>query len=115
MAIAMVRRTEAAIFIDFPGHDSYETVMQTITREDPERAPGMFHLSLGVMRPGSDKIEVVRETDIDVREQFLINTYQDLITFVKDFQSTRSGKPTRRMLAEIKDWDPNLNVQQASK
>jgi hypothetical protein len=32
-----------------------------------------------------------------------------------DFQETRSGKPTKRMLSEIRDWDPNFDLQRATK
>lgn len=51
---------------------------------------------------------------IDVREQFLIYAFEDLRDFVTDFQKTHSGKPTKRMLAEIANWDPNFNLRNAS-
>lgn len=40
---------------------------------------------------------------------------KDLLDFTNDFQKTRSGKPTKRMQAEIRNWDPEFDVQQASK
>lgn len=67
------------------------------------------------MTPDSITAEVVHETAIDIKERFSIHAYQDLLDFVTDFQKTRSGKPTKRMLAEIRDWDPQFNVQRASK
>ena len=35
--------------------------------------------------------------------------------FVNDFRKTRSGKPTKRLLAQVRDWDPNLDLQNATK
>lgn len=115
IAISMIKQTQSAIFVDFPGHESYETVMKTITRGDPEKAQGMFHLGLHLMKPGSGVVEQVQEMDLDVKEQFLIHSYWDLLDFITDFQKTRSGKPTKPMLSEIRDWDPNFDLQRASK
>ncbi|KAI1162817.1 hypothetical protein F5B18DRAFT_622278 [Nemania serpens] len=114
MAISMIERSAAAMFIDFPGHDSYETVMSTITRGDPDKAQGMFHMQLHMISPDQASTKKVQETAIDVKEQFLVYAYQDLIDFVTDFQKTRSGKPTKRMLSQISNWDPNLDLQRAS-
>jgi hypothetical protein len=89
--------------------------MKTITRGDPEKAQGMFHLGLHLMKPGSGVVEQVQEMDLDVKEQFLIHAYWDLLDFITDFQKTRSGKPTKPMLSEVRDWDPNFDLQRASK
>lgn len=115
MAVAMIKQTESAIFVNFPRHESYETVMKTITRGDPEKAQGSFHIALHRMGPGAEVAEKVREVDIDVKEQFLIHAYWDLLDFILDFQKTRTGKPTKRMLSEIRDWDPNFDLQRATK
>ncbi|KAL2755433.1 hypothetical protein ACRALDRAFT_1082332 [Sodiomyces alcalophilus JCM 7366] len=115
IAVAMVRQTELAIFVDFPGHDSYETVMQTMTRGNVEKAQGMFSVALYHLAPGGGAAHQVRETNIDIKEHFLINAYRDLLDFVSDYQKTRSGKPTKAMLAQIRDWDPNLDLQRASR
>ncbi|KAF2237026.1 hypothetical protein EV356DRAFT_497315 [Viridothelium virens] len=115
MAITMIKRTETAIFLDFPGHDSFETIMQTITRGDPEKAQSNFGIELHSVAPNSDKTEAVHKTHLDVMEQFSIYAYRDLLDFLTDFQQTRSGKPTKRMLSQIRDWDPYLNLQRATK
>jgi hypothetical protein len=115
IAVAMIKQTESAIFASFPRHESYETVMTTITRGDPEKAQGLFHMALHQMGPGAEAAEKVQEVDIDVKEQFLIHAYWDLLDFMLDFQKTRSGKPTKRMLSEIRDWDPNFDLQRATK
>ena len=115
MAVAMIKQTESAIFVNFPRHESYETVMKTITRGDLEKAQGSFHMALHRMGPGAEVAEKVQEVDIDVKEQFLIHAYWDLLDFILDFQKTRTGKPTKRMLSEIRDWDPNFDLQRATK
>ncbi|KAH8802625.1 hypothetical protein F5884DRAFT_802467 [Xylogone sp. PMI_703] len=115
IAIAMVKQAESAIFVEFPGHESYETVMKTITRGDPEKAQGMFQLAMYQVHPDTGVLRTVQQTDIDIKEQFLIYTYTDLVDFITDFQKTRSGKPTKPMLSEIRDWDPHFNLQQANK
>ncbi|KAI1637118.1 hypothetical protein F4809DRAFT_341918 [Biscogniauxia mediterranea] len=114
LAIEMVKQTESSIFIEFPNHESYETVMQTITRGNIDKAQGMFTISMFITGPDSSGAKKVRETNVDIKEQLMIHTYRALLDFVEDFQKTRSGKPTKRMLAEIRDWDPNLDLQQAS-
>jgi hypothetical protein len=115
IAIAMVKQTESSIWVDFPGHDSYETVMNTITRGNVEKAQSNFHIMLH--RIGSDETtaEKVHEVDVDIQEQFSIHMYQALLDFITDFRQTRSGKPTKRMLSEIKNWDPSFDLQRASK
>jgi hypothetical protein len=115
VAIAMVKKTQSLIFVEFPGHDSYETVMKTITRGNVEKAQGMFHVAIHRVGPDNKTIEKVHEMDVDVKEQFLIHTYQALLDFVTDFQQTRSGKPTKRVLSEIRNWDPNFDLQRASR
>jgi hypothetical protein len=115
IAIGMIKQAESSIFVDFPGHESYETVMKTITRGDPEKAQGQFHVALHRVGNNNGMVEKVHETDVDVKEQVMIHAYWDLLAFVTDFQNTRSGKPTKAMMSEIGDWDPNFDLQRASK
>ena len=42
LAIPMIKRTESAIFVDFPGHDSFETAIKTITNGDLDKSQVMF-------------------------------------------------------------------------
>ncbi|KAK1751033.1 hypothetical protein QBC47DRAFT_434777 [Echria macrotheca] len=114
VAISMVRQSAASMFVDFPGHDTYEIVMNTITRGNVDKAQGNYTVSLFQLAHDGSKASTIRQTSIDVREEFLIRAYRDLLDFIADFQQTRSGKPTRRMLAEIKDWDPNFNLERAT-
>lgn len=92
IATAMIKKTEAAIFVEFPGHDSYETVMKTITRGGSEKAQGKFKFSLIQVRlNGSTSGETPRQTkdsNVDVKEQLMFHAYQDLLDFILDFQQT---------------------------
>ncbi|KAK3943350.1 hypothetical protein QBC46DRAFT_377618 [Diplogelasinospora grovesii] len=114
VAISMIKKAASAMFVDYPGHDSYETVMKTITRGNPDKAQGMFSVALYSISPDKARKEKVKETHVDVKEQFMIHAYNDLRDFILDFQKTHSGKPTKRMLAELGNWDPKLNLQNAS-
>lgn len=115
LATAMVKRTETAVMIDFPGHESYETVMQTITRGNIEKAMSNFSMSILKVSNADGRTEKMEEATLDVKEQFLIYAYQDLLDFVTDFQATRSGKPTKRMLEQIDKWNPNFGLRRATK
>lgn len=113
IAIAMLKRSELAIFAQFPGHDSYETVMRTITHGGPDNPKTSFSLHRWVVGPG---IKPIKEGEnlIDVREMFLVHVYDDFMTFLNDFRHNRNGKPTKSMAASIDNWDPNLDLQHAT-
>ena len=100
--------------VDFPGHESYETVMRTITRGDIEKAQSNFTMTLRT-EGADEQAEKVEEAALDVKEHFLVYAYWDLLAFVTDFQATRTGKPTKRMLQEIDKWNPTLDLQHATK
>ncbi|KAJ5888152.1 hypothetical protein N7495_008193 [Penicillium taxi] len=108
VAIMTIKDTQSQIFVDFPGHDSFDIVMKTLTRGNPEKSQGMFHMQVW----GGDR---QAQQDIDVREEFLLNCHQDLSDFIADYQATRSGKPTKAMLKSIQNWDPKMDLQRASK
>lgn len=113
IAIAMFRRSELAIFLQFPGHDSYETVVQTITRGNPDKVKTNFQLQLLKIGPGG-KSTKQETTYIDVKEIFLIHAYEDFTAFVDDFRHNRNGKPTKSMAAKISNWDPKFDLQHAT-
>lgn len=113
VAIAMIRKMDSEMFINFPGNDSFETLWKTVTRGDPDKMANNYHVALGRIHPGQ-RIETVREVTVDIREQFLFYAYLDLHDFIADYQLNRTGKPTKRMHAEIKDWDPDFDLRRAS-
>ncbi|KAH6843296.1 hypothetical protein B0I37DRAFT_331027, partial [Chaetomium sp. MPI-CAGE-AT-0009] len=102
LAIAMIQRSATEIF----------TIMHTISRGDRETSEGVCKITLRDMAKGEAK--TVHATFADLKEDLMIYTYRDLMDFLEDFQKTRSGKPTKRMLGQIRDWDPKLNLEQAT-
>ncbi|KAI1323447.1 hypothetical protein F5Y16DRAFT_425185 [Xylariaceae sp. FL0255] len=115
VAIAMMKQSESAIFVAFPGYDSYEVVVNTITKGDPEGAQGRLTGRVVFMNSEGTEIESAEEIKIDTKEQFMLNTYQDLLDFVLDYQHTRSGKPAKAMIAQIRGWDPYHELRRATK
>ncbi|KAF2850423.1 hypothetical protein T440DRAFT_450249 [Plenodomus tracheiphilus IPT5] len=114
-AVAMVKQTCIAVFSDFPDHESYETIVQTITRGDPEKASTQFNMSLYRISECGHRTEDVQQRFLDVKEQFWIYTYNDLVTFITDFQKNRTGKPTKSMQAQLNDWNPIFDLQRATR
>lgn len=114
VAVAMITQTESLIFVDFPGHDDFETVLQTITRGHIDNVQEVFRSAMhqiDLANLGEDDAEI----DVDVEEQLLMHTYHALLDFLKDYRHTRTGKPSKRMSSAIKAWDPYLNLQEATK
>lgn len=111
MAVNMIERSAAAMFVDFPdGHDSFETVMNTYTRGDQD-----IKFEIAIIAFGEHTMNFSRSpTAVDVKEQLMIHAYRDLVDFVLDFQKNGTGKPTKRMLRELNNWDPSLDLQQTS-
>lgn len=66
MAIAIIKQTQSVIFVEFPGRDSYESIMDAITRGNPEKAQRMFHLVSNIIRNGFNEVEETTNADIDV-------------------------------------------------
>ncbi|CAH0053890.1 unnamed protein product [Clonostachys solani] len=114
MAITAVRKMATQIFVDFPGNDSFDTILQTITRGNPENLKNNLAVSLLAPEDGNEKMKEVHESFIDIEEQFLIYVYKDFCDFITDFRLNRNGKPTKRMQTELANWDPNFNLEKAT-
>ncbi|CAO2658337.1 Nn.00g060600.m01.CDS01 [Neocucurbitaria sp. VM-36] len=113
-AVAMVKKTCIAVFADFPGHESYDTIIQTITRGDPDKAQAQFGLNLYHISACGHQAEKVQEGRLDVKEHFWVHAYNDMVTFITDFQKNRTGKPTKAMQAQLNDWSPTFDLQRAT-
>jgi hypothetical protein len=114
MAVAMVKQTCFAVFADFPGHESYDTIIQAITRGDQEKAQTQFGMGLYRISPCGHQTEKVQERSLDAKEQFWVHTYDDLVSFIEDFQKNRTGKPTKAMQTQLNDWSPTFDLQRAT-
>jgi hypothetical protein len=113
-AVAMVKQTCIAVFADFPGHESYDTIIQTITRGDSDKAQTNFSLTLYQVSACGHSSEKAEERWLDAKEQFWIHTYNDLLTFITDFKMNRTGKPTKAMQAQLNGWSPTFDLQRAT-
>ncbi|KAJ4158643.1 uncharacterized protein LMH87_009159 [Akanthomyces muscarius] len=107
-AIAMIKRISSELFVDFPGYDSFETIIHIMTRGRGINALCDFPVAIH-----EHGIKVERKTQ-DVREQLSTYAYHDLLDFIHDFQKTHSGKPTKRMLKQIANWNFHADLQKLS-
>ena len=51
---------------------------------------------------------------LDVKEQFWLHAYNDLLAFITDFQQNRTGKPTKAMQKQLNDWSPTYDLERAT-
>ncbi|KAK4615645.1 hypothetical protein CLAFUW4_10071 [Fulvia fulva] len=113
IAISMVKRTCIAVFAEFPGHESYDTIINTMTRGDLEKAQTQFGMSLYRVLQCGHQTDRVKETFLDVKEQFWVHAYNDLVDFITDFRKNR-GKPTKAMQAQLDTWTPTMELQRVT-
>ncbi|CAG8336249.1 unnamed protein product [Penicillium nalgiovense] len=113
VAIGMIRDTQSQIFVDFPDGDSFDIVMKSLIG-DTEKAQDKFRIQVPRQKPDGTG-DMSQELDIDVKEDFLLDSYQNLCDFVTDYQATGTGKPTKGMLKSIRNWDPKLDLRNATK
>ncbi|KAK3498570.1 hypothetical protein B0T13DRAFT_268322 [Neurospora crassa] len=55
----------------------------------------------------SGKIE---NQSVDMKERFMIYTFESLFEFLSDFRTTQTGKPTERMAKLLKNWDSSADL-----
>jgi hypothetical protein len=107
-AVAMVKQAESEIFVDHPGGDSFVSLMTSfIQTEMSNRHPAV---------PTEHKENTMNEQErtaattlATLKEPLMIPTYEDLRDFVIDYHKNFNGKPSKKMLAQIKDWEPDVD------
>lgn len=114
LAVTMVHQTCIAIFADFPGHESYDTIMQTITRGDPEKAQRTFGLHVYRYSACEHQTKTIQLSYLDVKEHFWLHAYNDLLAFITDFQQNLIGKPTKAMQRQLNIWSPTYDLERAT-
>lgn len=91
LATALIKQGELAIFVDFPGLETFQNILATITRAI--RASPAIWISPSLARRTADKRSMGTEKElVDTREQFMANVYDHLVDFLADYRHTRSGK-----------------------
>ncbi|KAI8179635.1 hypothetical protein K4K51_003409 [Colletotrichum sp. SAR 10_75] len=108
VAVAKIKKTELELFDDFPEHCFFEKITDTLTRGGLHRLQ-----SFAEEKAAADPDH--HACHLDMKEQLLMYTYQDLVDFCTDFQKSRNGKPTKAMRAKIGTWDPKLSLQSVTK
>jgi len=113
VAIQMVRRNECEVFVDFPGLDSYMEILTALTGGKP----GQMSLErpLALLTEPASGTEAMKEVVFEHSEHVMVRTMEALCYFIRDFRKTRSGRPTKKMLKEIKNWDLKFDLQGAQK
>ncbi|KAK3489683.1 hypothetical protein B0T13DRAFT_90463 [Neurospora crassa] len=104
-ALQMVQNDEdfLSMSADFPGKQAFHSVVSTVSSV----------LGFGAEREvtGANK----GDTDLmDAKEMLLLHTYNDLLDFITDYQKNDNGKPTKRMMKEINNWNPDLDLRRAT-
>jgi hypothetical protein len=89
--------------------------MQTITRGDSGKArSGNFGLHLYRVLACGHQTEKVQERYPDVKEQFGIHAYNDLMAFVTDSQQNPTDKPTKIVQKQLNDWTTTYGFQRGT-
>lgn len=114
VAIGMVKQTASDSFIDFPGRDHFSVLIRTMDpgyfEDSPRNVP--FTLYKMILEPGET---AQRQGDkLDFQEVLMGPAFYNLLDFILDYQKTRSGKPTQKMLRTIKNWDPKMDLSKAT-
>ena len=61
-----------------------------------------------VRRDGSCSEKFQRH--VEVKEMFMIYTFESIVEFIAHFHATQDGKPTERMANLLQNWDPNIDL-----
>ncbi|KAL3291170.1 hypothetical protein RB213_014407 [Colletotrichum asianum] len=100
IAVVLVRKTALEIFVEFPGRDSFETIIECVNRN----IIGGRDLNLIYYDEGS----------VDAQELNMSYAYRDLVSFIEDFRKAgRTGKPTKALQIQL-DWDPEFDILSAT-
>lgn len=106
VAVARVKQLQYDAAADFPQLNNFETILYTLCRGDLDSAAGK--LKIVTAGPLGD----METTTLDFREYFSVYAHDDLVNFITDYRTNRSGKPSRAF-ASLK-WDPNVKLSQLS-
>ncbi|KAG5982068.1 hypothetical protein E4U55_002328 [Claviceps digitariae] len=116
-SIAMVKRSHATICNDFPGSHAYMSLINTYTRGGVNNLQQNTTIRVSCQPKSEATCVSVAETVVSrdfMKELLMEPTYNDLVEFLKDFQKTSSGAPTKPMQAEISQWDPKYDLEAAT-
>ncbi|KAF5499209.1 FAD-dependent monooxygenase sdnN [Colletotrichum fructicola] len=100
IAVVLVQKTALEIFVEFPGRDSFKTIIDCVNRN----VIGGRDLNLIYYDEGS----------VDAQELNMSYAYRDLVYFIEDFRKAgRTGKPTKALQVQL-DWNPDFDILSAT-
>ncbi|KAK3355175.1 hypothetical protein B0H65DRAFT_563740 [Neurospora tetraspora] len=83
--------------------------------KNPEDYVQPFSASVYRVRGDGSCSEKVENQSVDMKEQFMIYTFESLFEFLSDFHATQTGKPTERMAKLLQNWDPSVDLMGLTK
>ncbi|KAF9879507.1 hypothetical protein CkaCkLH20_03050 [Colletotrichum karsti] len=110
VALAKIKKTELEMFADFPKHNCFESIVLALNRGNTDQLQ-----KLSDEKAARSSKKKCPDCQIDVREQLLLYSYNDLVDFVEDFQKSRSCRPTKAMRAWLGKWNPDFDLKSATK
>ncbi|KAG6006495.1 hypothetical protein E4U21_007040 [Claviceps maximensis] len=111
--IAMIQRSHKSISSDFPGSHAYVGLINAFTRGGIDKLQQYTTIRISGEAECSTSCQSMIETPVSresMRELLMEHTYNDLVEFLRDYQTTSSGVPTKPMQAEISRWDPTYDL-----
>ncbi|KAK3490307.1 uncharacterized protein B0T23DRAFT_359589 [Neurospora hispaniola] len=102
-ALNMIHGHEDVLSANFPDKQTFHSVISTVSsvlglRDEP-----------GVTGANKGDADLM-----DAKEMLLLHTYHDLLDFITDYQKNDNGKPTKRMMKELNNWNPDFDLRRAT-
>ncbi|GAO18356.1 hypothetical protein UVI_02044000 [Ustilaginoidea virens] len=116
-AMAVVRRSQAITFADFPDGDSYLDLLNAYTNGGTSRLQNDTVIRFCCNSSDENCCKVMKEKAVPphhMKELLMEYSYISLVEFVQDYKKTSSGSPTKAMQATFRKWDPDLTLKEAS-
>ncbi|KAK3950367.1 hypothetical protein QBC32DRAFT_376541 [Pseudoneurospora amorphoporcata] len=83
--------------------------------QNPEDHVQPFSASVYLVRGDGSCSANFETQNVDMKEQFMIYTFESLVEFLSDFRATQDGKPTERMTKLLQNWDPSIDLMSLPK
>ncbi|KAL8378082.1 hypothetical protein RB595_008673 [Gaeumannomyces hyphopodioides] len=113
VATAIIRNNELVDHNDdFLGQMSFLAVVRIATGRgitDSTEAPDDFEGLSGTVGAPTGPGPLV-----GIYEQLQLHTYWSLVDFAKNYRENKTGKPTKRMAAQLRAWDPGMDLEKAT-
>ncbi|KAL8287805.1 hypothetical protein RB600_003638 [Gaeumannomyces tritici] len=113
VATTIIRNNELIDHSDeFLGQMSFLGMVRIATGRrltDSTEAPDDFEELSGTIGAPTDSGPLV-----GIYEQLQLHTYWSLVEFARNYRENKTGKPTKRMAAQLRAWDPGMDLETAT-